>query len=1157
MFPPLLGIPLVLLHDSDTTSLRRLGRVASSLHPGMETLADEMAQLVGGYVECCHDVKSVERWAEVLRDAWCDNEDGVLQAVDPDGRWWLRVFEHCDVDGIGMERRSQECVGGRWKVARTAESSGEGDHGQSEGGDYFEGEGGRRYTMCIMSSGSAVQTPAAPVSGSTQPKRPLNWESLVELTEQMKLSISDVQTACQDLPLPEKVCNHAFLCLHFTTPTVIDDSLESQQELPRRTDLGDSVTSLPISPLRDTPHAPRPSLVPDSALQSIIGLGWKLENSNPSVLDSNGPDENKLLGSGNAEFLATSVPIENTQQFLSWFANIEAEMEKGQDDVYRSHLATLNLYLSTCNDILSNLAHTTTILNQLSSNYISVQSKTQALQQACERLLEEQTELSEVEREIRDRLRYFDDLEVISRQLSMSGDIFSSPVFGYSRPRPSLAQQQLKRIESTPESPSVEVARNSGSPNVPSASVEGGAPGFLAMLERLDECLAFMESHPNYLDADLYRLRFRQCLTRSMSLIKLQFVSEIQQLSIGDGPRASLLSDKKPSPTIRNGSETGPSQDVQVFLKFRAAAVRLTPLLKELERRAPSNREYLSLLRECYSAYFSARAMLVNPRLQSAIMEMEISGGVKKVLPPPTPSGLDSGPKPTMPVVVGDIVGMARTGFAYVSHVCSEEYSLFLQFFSVGSVELRTFLDSVTAPICDSLRALIIVETRIDHLSDLCLLLSSIASSSPSELILGSKPATESDEGVGEDEDEDEDDESGRGAVKEAALRMLEDAQARLTFRAQEFIRKEIEGYEPREAELEVFVKARKLNNPHPMVLLPSVRSSFSAPKAELPGNSTKGAPATITVEEDHIEQEIKEARNAAEAEAEALEHSGRRDSMSISKRGSSAGFTSLGGKMMVYGGGDWYPTVQRTIYILGRLYRSLQSAVFEDIAQEAVDLCRKSLVAASNILMRKVKIDYAELFLIKNLLTLREQTVTFDATLIRREDHLDVGSVRDALMLLLDPKTFYSFGANIKVIESYSNARQAAAFKLGSSSITSSTPSGSLKDQIYAQPSHVLYAYDSFREAVSVRLVGSVQRLDEMLGDRRTESVIIRVIRNSTLESYRAFHSTVEAEYKGEPLLDGKILRPKEMEDFIVGLTRHIEVAGLTNTAVGDSSPR
>lgn len=117
-----------------------------------------------------------------------------------------------------------------------------------------------------------------------------------------------------------------------------------------------------------------------------------------------------------------------------------------------------------------------------------------------------------------------------------------------------------------------------------------------------------------------------------------------------------------------------------------------------------------------------------------------------------------------------------------------------------------------------------------------------------------------------------------------------------------------------------------------------------------------------------------------------------------------------------------WYPTLQRTLVFLSKLYRSVnvrrrprcllrgaperlrrcgrlttavQRKVFEGISQEAVSACLNTLTAASvQIEARKGPVDSC-LFLIRHLLTLREQLSPFNADLRISEKQLSFGRLR------------------------------------------------------------------------------------------------------------------------------------------------------------------
>ncbi|KAG5642052.1 hypothetical protein DXG03_003723 [Asterophora parasitica] len=106
-----------------------------------------------------------------------------------------------------------------------------------------------------------------------------------------------------------------------------------------------------------------------------------------------------------------------------------------------------------------------------------------------------------------------------------------------------------------------------------------------------------------------------------------------------------------------------------------------------------------------------------------------------------------------------------------------------------------------------------------------------------------------------------------------------------------------------------------------------------------------------------------------------------------------------------------WYPTLRKTVWVLSQLHDFVKAAIFEDIAQEAISLCRQSLVAAADVMRVKAPLD-AQLFLVRHLLLLKEITQNLD--LAQREGQAsgsgsgtaDAGGVTDTLALMLSKTT-------------------------------------------------------------------------------------------------------------------------------------------------------
>mmetsp|Transcript_40477 Transcript_40477/g.160611 ORF Transcript_40477/g.160611 Transcript_40477/m.160611 type:complete len:464 (+) Transcript_40477:1806-3197(+) len=96
-----------------------------------------------------------------------------------------------------------------------------------------------------------------------------------------------------------------------------------------------------------------------------------------------------------------------------------------------------------------------------------------------------------------------------------------------------------------------------------------------------------------------------------------------------------------------------------------------------------------------------------------------------------------------------------------------------------------------------------------------------------------------------------------------------------------------------------------------------------------------------------------------------------------------------------------WYPPLEKTLKLLSMLYRCIDSEVFTSIASEAVAVCVNCLVSARNKIAgsgaEKAE-DHAELFLIWQLLMLREQTAPLDVNFAFVDRELNFTELRGML---------------------------------------------------------------------------------------------------------------------------------------------------------------
>jgi hypothetical protein len=158
-------------------------------------------------------------------------------------------------------------------------------------------------------------------------------------------------------------------------------------------------------------------------------------------------------------------------------------------------------------------------------------------------------------------------------------------------------------------------------------------PDFHYMVERVNICIEFLKGHvcsaippdlrkPTHLDissqrhyreAEVYLLRFQQCMTRAMTLIKMNFVGSLRALSAEISKRASPIAY---APTFENFAHTkiiipgylfnSPTPSPLRTFSYRVR--KSSPLVRELERRVSEYPDELgSLLRVSYRILFDTK----------------------------------------------------------------------------------------------------------------------------------------------------------------------------------------------------------------------------------------------------------------------------------------------------------------------------------------------------------------------------------------------------------------------------------------------------------------------------------------------------------------------------------------------------------------------
>ncbi|KAL3475035.1 Sec34-like family-domain-containing protein [Aspergillus californicus] len=441
--------------------------------------------------------------------------------------------------------------------------------------------------------------------------------------------------------------------------------------------------------------------------------------------------------------------------------------------------------------------------------------------------------------------------------------------------------------------------------NAPGAGNTVRGQEFSNMLRQLDECLDYMEAHPTQKEAEVYRSRYRLLLTRALTLIRGHFVSSLRDIYASVAKKAA---DKQFNDAALSAL---------LYAKFRVGAPELKQIGLEIQKRAVppldpdqgTEAEYQSLLNELHTNYAATRSKLIIPLVHKRLGEIAQAPSSSK-----------------------DLVSFARASISYVRGVCLDEFDLWSEWFH-GQGGLFDFLETVCEPLYDHLRPRIIHEDKIVKLCQLCTLLQTRY--------------------LFDQEEETEYLDANQLDFSALIQPALQDVQTRLVFRAQAFLRDEIERYKPRPEDLDYPSRNKQL--------------SISVSEKQISGKKLSHA--------DAFTNPAKPAKFNEDSTDTPLEQDSKWD------------FDSQSAPIA------WYPTLRKAVWLLSRIYRLVNSTVFDDLAHQIVHQTTLSLQFAGSSISSKSNTD-AQLFLMSHLLILKQQIVAFDIEYVAPEVSFDFSGV-------------------------------------------------------------------------------------------------------------------------------------------------------------------
>uniref|UniRef100_A0AC34R9E8 Conserved oligomeric Golgi complex subunit 3 n=1 Tax=Panagrolaimus sp. JU765 TaxID=591449 RepID=A0AC34R9E8_9BILA len=445
------------------------------------------------------------------------------------------------------------------------------------------------------------------------------------------------------------------------------------------------------------------------------------------------------------------------------------------------------------------------------------------------------------------------------------------------------------------------------------------------IISTIHECMNFLREHPEHRESAAYLEKYEQCLSRTLTAIKAGVLTDI--VSCEQEVLARQASNKPIETAVTTGSSfTDDDTFALLYGVFGVKAAGVKNALALVHQYFADNSEYQEMVMECEQEYFRIRENL----LKSAV-ERTVQSLINK--------HKDSS------------CTLTRDGCSVLLRLCDDEFRLYKQFFIVEGIQptglnsvspgsiARTssltsasqlfwsktpqsfteFVEGMCRILYDQLRPLIIHNPHLETLAQLCTLLKV-------EMIEERCGAL-----VSMMHDETEEFINPREGFVHVMNELVGDVVERIVYRTSSFGQNDILGYNPAPGDLAY---------PERLLMMKNIEAETSStPKTSMDSGRKQSSTSAIDL---HC---------------------------------------------------LWYPTVRRTIVCLSKLYKCLDQTVFVSISRELLDQCCQSLEDAAEK-MKSLPIDPskasvkgfgrqldAELFVVKHLLIIREQTSPYRIT--------------------------------------------------------------------------------------------------------------------------------------------------------------------------------
>lgn len=381
------------------------------------------------------------------------------------------------------------------------------------------------------------------------------------------------------------------------------------------------------------------------------------------------------------------------------------------DDLVLQFQSDCNLNISQIDSIVDENQFVISSLNTLMFQYDKVSKETSEFANQATGLLQKQEELEAKAQQMDHVLQIFEPLERISKKLVSSGN----------------SVVRTGRITT--------------------------------MLIQLQECLEFLATHENYKDSEVYIIRYRQCMTRGLTLVRNYLIDYIKKR--GEEAYAKTQGENLKSL----------SWDIILYSEYiselnkEPEASSFSTLVGQIVRQSASHSEYKGLVSDVLSQYFKSRIQLVH---QHVAHNRTVDDSENLVL-------------------------HSQKSISWYKKILEKEYNLFVKYFPIDewdtslqsfiTEELNSFYKDLLDPLYDEVRKRVLREQNIGELCKLTNLLTAYFEFDEETSVVSTLPDAKIEYG-------------------ELFEPMLGISQSRLIFRIQNYIDNKLIKYKPKAEDL-------------------------------------------------------------------------------------------------------------------------------------------------------------------------------------------------------------------------------------------------------------------------------------------------------------------------------------------------------------------